>query len=240
VNPDHAVALGAAVQAGLKARDSALEEIRLTDVCPFTLGVDSGERDANGRFRLGLFSPIIERNTVLPTSRVQQFFTISDNQRQVKFDIYQGESRDVTANVKLGSISLPVPPRPAGQVQVDCRFSYDVSGLLEVDVAVPETGVREQLVIVDEDCGASTDSVELRRKVLAAMKIHPRDQAANAAAMARAERCYEALLGERRQYVGRLISSFQSVLDRQEARAIAQARKELEDALNQFEGERFL
>jgi molecular chaperone HscC len=240
VHPDHAVALGAAVQAGLKARDAALDEIRLTDVCPFTLGVEIAEYDRNGHLHTGIFSPIIERNTVIPASRVRDFSTMSDNQRAVEFGVYQGESRDVSANVKLGEVKLKVPPKPAGQIRIDCRFSYDVSGLLEVDVTVPETGTSKQLVICDDEDAPSAKEIEKRRKVLAALKVHPRDDAANAALLARAARCYEGFVGDRREMVGQLILAFQAVLDLQEPRAIDSARAELEQALDALEGERFL
>lgn len=240
INPDHAVALGAAVQAGLKSRDKALDEIRLTDVCPFTLGVDVVDYDRNGVMRHGVFAPIIERNTVIPASRVHCFATAEDNQKAVQFGIYQGEARQVAANVQLGSINVPVPPRPAGQVLVNCRFSYDVSGLLEVDVTIPETGVTKQLMICDDSDAPSEAEIEARRAVLAALKIHPREDAANAAALARAERCYESFLGERRDYIGKLIIGFEGVLERQDPRLIEQARQELEEALNALEGDRFL
>jgi molecular chaperone HscC len=240
VHPDHAVALGAAVQAGLKARDAALDEIRLTDVCPFTLGIEVAERDRNGLYRTGIFAPIIERNTVIPASRIHIFSTTADNQRSVRFGIYQGEARDVAANVKLGEVDLPVPPRPAGDVRIDCRFSYDVSGLLEVDVVVPETGATRQLVICDESDSPSEPELAERRRSLAALKIHPREDAANSAALARAERCYEGFVGERREYVGQLILDFEAVLQRQEPRPIAEARAELERELDGLEGDRFL
>lgn len=240
VHPDHAVALGAAVQAGLKARDAALDEVRLTDVCPFTLGVNTAEIDRNGRIRLGLFSPIIERNTVVPASRVRPFFTLKDNQEFVDFGIFQGEARDVAANIHLGSVRVPVPRKPAGHVRVDCRFSYDASGLLEVDVTVPETGATQQVVIVDQEDPAAGESLEARRQALAALKIHPRDDAANAAILARAGRCYEAFLGERRERISAMISEFQAVLDGQDPKLIASARKAMEAGLNQIEGERFL
>jgi len=239
LHPDHAVALGAAIQAGLKSRDAALEEIRLTDVCPFTLGVNSAEVDQAGKIHAGLFSPIIERNTVVPASRVRSFSTLYDNQTFVEFGIYQGEAREVVSNVRLGSIKIAVPPKPAYQVAVHCRFSYDASGLLEVDVTVPETGETKQLVIVDDDTAAMED-LTTRRQALEALKVHPREEAANAAALARAERCYEAFLGDRREHIGRLISGFQGVLDQQEPRAIAAARKTLEADLDRIEGERFL
>jgi len=240
LHPDHAIALGAAIQAGLKARNADLDEIRLTDVCPFTLGVDTVDRGVDSRLQRRVFSPIIERNTVVPASRVKTFSTAQDGQSFVEFNVYQGESHDLAENIKLGSIRVAVPPKPAGHVSLDCRFSYDASGLLEVDVTVNETGVTKQLVIVDEDDGAASTDLEARRKALEALKVHPREEAANAAALARANRCYASLLAERREYVGMLISRFQAVLDQQEPRAIETARKELEGQIDQIEGERYL
>jgi molecular chaperone HscC len=238
VDPDHAVALGAAVQAGLRGRDAALEEVRLTDVCPFTLGVEVTDFDRTGRRIPGIFSPIIERNTVVPASRVRDFSTVVDNQELVTLNIYQGEARLVQANVKLGSLNIPLPRKPAGQVRIDCRFSYDVSGLLEVDVTVPETGTTRQVVIHDEEDGDR--DLAARRKALAQLKVHPREQAANMAALARATRCYEALLGDPRMILGQVITDFEAMLDRQEPRAIEEARIALEEQLDGIEGQRFL
>jgi molecular chaperone HscC len=240
VDPDHAVALGAAVQAGLRSKDAALEEIRLTDVCPFTLGVETAQRDQLGRLHGGLFSPIIERNTVIPASRVHPFFTLHDNVGAVDIRIYQGEARHVSSNIPLGQLRVPVPPRPAGTVRVDCRFSYDTSGLLEVDVSIPETGVARQLVICDDAEAPDSAAIAARREVLAALKVHPRDDAANAALLARAARCYEAFVGERRDFVGELILVFQAVLEGQDPRKIDEARREIEQRLDAIEGERFL
>ena len=238
LDPDHAVALGAAVQAGLRARDAALDEVRLTDVCPFTLGVDTAERDPLGGLQQGVFAPIIERNTVIPASRVHHFQTVADKQRMVRFTVYQGEARDVSENVRLGEIEVPVPARRAGEVTVDVRFSYDPSGLLEVDATVPATGVTKTLVLADDD--KNSRDLDRRRAALAALKLHPREEAANAAALARAERCYQAQLGERRREIGRWIGAFRAVLDKQEPRAIADTRAQLEAALDEVEGERFL
>jgi molecular chaperone HscC len=240
VDPDQAVALGAAVQAGLRAKDAALDEIRLTDVCPFTLGVETAQRDRMGRLHAGLFSPIIERNTVIPASRAHSFSTMGDNQSLVDIGVYQGEARNVSANVLLGRLRVPVPPRPAGTVQVDCRFSYDTSGLLEVDVTVPETGVARQLVICDDTEAPDSEAIAARREALAALKVHPRDDAANAALLARAGRCYESFVGERRDLVGQLLLAFHEMLEGQDPRKIDEARREVELRLDALEGERFL
>jgi len=240
VHPDHAVALGAAVQAGLKAKDADLDEIRLTDVCPFTLGVDHAVPDGRGGFRTGLFSPIIERNTPIPTSRVNYYYTLQDNQRQVNFNVYQGEAREVKSNVKLGTLNVPVPPKPAGDVVIECRFSYDTSGLLEVDVKVPASGLERNLVILDEEEAPSAEEVAARRAVLAGMKRHPRDESANVAVLTRAARCYESFTGERRDWIGQGLAQFEAALATQDPRVIEPAREQFTQFLNEIEGERYL
>jgi len=167
------------------------------------------------------------------------FSTVQPGQRKVVFNVFQGESRLVADNIRLGQIEIPVPPARAGEIQVEVRFSYDVNGLIEVDVHVPHTGERRQLVIVDDQDGPPPD-LDQRRAVLSALKINPRDQDANRAAGARALRCYELFLGERRAQVAELISRFDTVLDRQDPRAIETARLELTQALDALEGETFL
>jgi molecular chaperone HscC len=240
VNPDEAVAIGAAIQAGLKARDVALKEVVLTDVCPYTLGIDTAERLPSGTIQHGLFAPIIERNTIVPASRERTFSTITDAQRLVKMNIYQGESRKVSDNVPLGKIEIPVPAGRAGEIAVNCRFTYDINGILEVDVHVPATGERRELVIVDDPDAVSPAVLEERRKALAALKVHPRDEQVNAAVLARLERCYEQSLGDRRETIGRWISQFTALVEAQNPRAIADARAKLTQALDSIEGESYL
>ncbi len=240
LDPDESVALGAAIQAGLQSRDAALKEVRLTDVCPFTLGIESSEEGAKGRIEVGLFAPIIERNTVIPASRVQNFAPMRDNQRQVEIKVYQGESRRVESNVFLQSITVPLPPGKRSESGFDVRFSYDVSGLLEVDIEVNQTGAKHQLLIRDSDDGMDDAELEKRRNELAKLKLHPREEAENAAVMARAERCYEGLIGEARQYLGACISQYSTALAGQDPREIAEARADMEKLLAEFDGERIL
>lgn len=238
VNPDEAVALGAAVQAGLKSRDEALKEVVVTDVCPYSLGVETARRLPGGGIEDGLFAPIIERGTVIPASRIHSFGTMHDNQTKVEFGIYQGEARLVRDNVEIGRTSVRVPRGPAGQ-QVDVRFSYDVSGLLEVDIVVPQTGERVSLTINDGMAGDEA-ALDKARKSLAALKVHPRDEAENKAAIARGEKCYENFLGEQRYWVGEVLSRFTAALETQDPRTIDAARKELHQVLDSLEGETFL
>ncbi|MFA5964773.1 MAG: molecular chaperone HscC [Sphingomonas sp.] len=238
INPDEAVALGAAVQAGLKARDAALKEVVVTDVCPYSLGVDMSRHLPGGGFETGIFAPIIERNTVIPASRMHSFGTMQDNQAVVEFGIFQGEARAVADNVEIGRTRIRVPRGPAGQI-VDVRFSYDVSGLLEVDIVVQQTGEKTTLVINDESAGDDA-ALAGRREALAALKTHPRDSEVNRAAMARGERAYENALGDERATIDMLISEFRVALDGQDPRVIEQARTRFQAAIDAIEGETFL
>lgn len=232
VHPDHAVALGAAIQAGLLSRDAALDEIRISDVCPFTLGVDTIERDQAGGFHHGVFSPIIDRNTPVPISRMGNYRTVQDNQKEILFNIYQGEAREVSGNVHLGAIRVPMPRRTAGEASADVRFTYDSSGLLEVDVTVNQTGVTKNLVIVDQSDRPSEKELAARRAELARLKFHPRDEAENIALTARAERMYEDFVGDERRIVGQWITDFAGAIDSQDHRRIAEARQVLIERLD--------
>jgi molecular chaperone HscC len=239
VNPDEAVAIGAAVQAGLKARDAALKEVVLTDVCPFSLGVETARKLGVGQYESGIFTPIIERNTTVPASRSKTFSTVDPNQDRVRVRVYQGESRLVDENVLIGELDVPVPRGPAGQL-VECRFSYDINGLLEVDVSIPASNERRQLVIHDPDVEVDPEEFRRRREALAAIKVHPRDDEANRAALARAERCWADSLGDQRDFVDSLIGEFKLALETQDPRTAERARDSLQEALDGIEGESFL
>jgi molecular chaperone HscC len=240
LNPDEVVALGAAVQAGLKARDAALAEVVLTDVCPYTLGVDSAEKRPDGTIHPDVFAPIIERNTVIPASREKEFATLGDGQQKVVFHVYQGESRKASENIDLGVVEVPVPARRAGEIKIKTRFTYDINGCLEVDVHVPATRESYQLVIFDRDADTPPADLVLRRRELAALKIHPRELDANRAASARAARCYEQFLGDQRLQVGRLIAAFEVALDTQEPVTANHARAQLLAALDALDGPTYL
>ncbi|MFN3558103.1 MAG: Hsp70 family protein [Brevundimonas sp.] len=239
VNPDEAVAIGAAVQAGLKSRDVALKEVVMTDVCPYSLGVEVAERGPGNRVIDGIFSPIIERNTVIPASRVNDYVPMQDNQRELVLRIYQGESRHVIDNVRLGEVRIPLAGGRAEDGATDVRFTYDINGLLEVDVTVRKTGETRQLTIVDDDVAAAPD-FEKRRAALAALKQHPRDSDAVKTTLARAARCYEDALGDVRQMLGDQITRFQMIVEAQDPREIQAGITQITEVLDRFEGQTWL
>ncbi len=235
VNPDEAVALGTAIQAGLKSRDKALSEIVLTDTSPHSLGVGVSIRNERGEPVGQEFSPIIERNTVIPASREHSYSPMHDHQREVRFLIYQGESRRLENNVQLGSLTLPLPPGKAREHQLLVRFTYDINGLLEVDTKVAGTGVRRTLVIEGNPGFLPPEEIQKRLFRLQALKVHPREQMENRTLLARGERIFEESLGDRRLRVGRLLAVFDAVMARQDPREIKEARRELGRGLDELE-----
>lgn len=234
LNPDEVVALGAAVQARLKMKDKALEETVMTDVplhAWHRRRATPGQRQPRG----GFYAPIIQRNTVVPVSRVQRFFPMSPQQKTIRIGVYQGESRLVRDNIPLGEVEVPVEPGPGHDQGVDVRFTYDVNGLLEVEVTVVATATVQHLVIESGQAHMSPEEIGRRLAELSALKIHPRDTLENRTLLAKAERLYELLLGEARDQVGQMILRFEQTLATQDERAIARDVHHFRDALKAIE-----
>lgn len=235
LNPDEAVAVGAALQCGMKQRNEAIKEIVLTDVCPFTLGTEV-VIDRHGMFReAGHYMPIIERNTVIPVSRTHTLYTACDYQTKIQVKILQGESRLARNNLYLGEISVPVPPRKEGEESIDVTYTYDNNALLEVEVKVNSTNEKKRLVIQKEENGLSEAEIEKRFEELKYLKIHPRDQEENQLVLLRAERLYEELSGQERQRIDESIARFEDILNKQDRNQIEKARKEFQEQLEEFE-----
>ncbi len=158
VHPDEAIALGAAVQAGLKSGSiSSASGIMITDVCPFTLGVAVQGGGGMGHMQ-GLFSPIIARNSTVPVSRSESYTTAHDEQTKVDIEVYQGESRLVRYNTPLGTLTVEgVPPGKAGQERVIVTFTYDINGILNVRTRIASTG-KEVSLKIDRSASRLSDS----------------------------------------------------------------------------------
>ena len=232
VDPDQAIAVGAALQSAMKARDQAIKEVILTDVCPFTLGTEVSS--FNGVFREeGHYAPIIDRNTVIPVSRTRRFYTAHDNQTTVSVHVLQGESRMARDNLLLGTLEIDVPPNKAGEEAVDITYTYDMNSLLEVEVQVVSTGVHKKAIIQKSDDMTEAEA-QKRLEELSYLKISPRDQEENKLLLFRGERMYEQAYGELRQQIDRALSRFEGVLDSADRVAIAKARRRLEAELNEI------
>jgi molecular chaperone HscC len=236
INPDEAVALGAAIQVALKERNELLKEVILTDVCPYTLGTEVAKEINNGKYQEGYFLPIIERNTPIPVSRVNRLTTIRDYQSKMELDIYQGENRLIKDNIKLGELEIGIRPDKAGEESIDVRFTYDINGLLEVEVTIVNTGEKKSLVIEKNKGTMTPQEIEERLKVLQELKIHPRDKMENKLLLVRGERLYQEALGEKREFIGDLLNMFDNVLSTQNEIEIKKAAKKLREHLEVMEG----
>lgn len=235
VNPDQAIALGAVVASGLKRRNAKLEEIILTDVCPYTLGTEVGKRDAEGHVQTGFFHPIILRNSTVPVSREDTFSPMQERQERLTIDVYQGENPLAANNIKLGEIDIKLDPRRSpAENSVVVRFTYDINGLLQVEVTERATGQRHELVLEQNPGLLTPEDIRARLAALASLKVHPRDQQENIAVLTRAERMYEEYLHERER-LQEWILHFRSALDTQDNALIAKQRQAFADALDQLE-----
>jgi molecular chaperone HscC len=234
LDPDQVVAQGAAIQAALKARSAALEEVVLTDVCSYTLGIETSTQIGRN-YEAGHYLPIIERNSIVPVSRVKTVYTLQDNQEQVVVRIFQGESRLVKDNVALGELAIKVPKRKAGEVSLDVRFTYDNNGLLEAQVNIPLTGQQHSLVIENNPGVLTPEEIQQRLQNLAQLKIHPREQQVNTLLSARLERLYQESLGDLRDQIGHWAKQFQIALDSQDERQIREVRTELSRHLSELD-----
>jgi molecular chaperone HscC len=237
INPDEVVALGAAVQAGLKARDAALDDVVLTDVCPYTLGTDISVRIGNNDYLHDRFLPIIERNTVVPCSRADTVMPLDDRQRTTHIGVYQGESRIASNNIKLGGFSVDVPVGKDIDRSIEIRYTYDINGILEVEATVAATGKKTAIVIEENPGVLSKEEIAIRLKALEGLKIHPRDTLENRTLLARAERVYEEALGDLRDYVGMQITVFEKSLESQDLKEAEAARTELTAFLDEVEAD---
>lgn len=240
INPDEVVALGAAVQAGLKMKDAALNEVVMTDVTPYSLGVALTVRIGNNQFSEGHFDPVIERNCAVPISRVKRYAPFQDGQRSLNLEVYQGEARMVKDNIHLGTLTVPLPGGKRDEASVDVRFTYDINGLLQVEAHVLKTGDNFSLIIEGNPGLLSKEEIASRLASLADLKIHPRDRIEYRTLLALAERLYQQLRGEQREWFAVQIRRFEQALASQDTRTIEHNRREFEEILGCIERDTFI
>lgn len=233
IDPDTAVALGAAVQAGLADRDGALKDVIMTDVCPFTLGVVVTDT-SDPKLMTNFVRAVIERNAVVPISRSMRLCTLDDNQTSIPVMVFQGENLRPEANIHLGTIPLTVPPKPKGQECVDIQFTYDINGALEVEAKVLSTGVTDRKIFRNAS-GLSEDELDRRFKVLAALKLHPREQIESKTLIARAERLYAEQTPQNRELLRRWIKQFEIEILDQRLREPSSVRSAFSERLDSME-----
>ncbi len=212
VNPDEAVAMGAALQGGVLSGDRT--DVLLLDVTPLTLGIETMG---------GVMTPLIEKNTTIPTKKSQVFSTAEDNQSAVTVHVLQGERKQAHGNKSLGQFNLEgIPAAQRGMPQIEVSFDLDANGILNVSAKDKNTG-KEQSIVIKASSGLSDDEIDQM----------VRDAEANA----EEDKKFEALAGARNQ-ADAMVHATRKTLDEagdkaseEEKSTVETAIKELEEAL---------
>lgn len=233
--PDEAVALGAAVQAGLLRDHVAVKELLVTDIAPFTLGVAACERVGNTYVR-GLYAPILDRGTVLPASRSRHFSTLHDWQTEIEVDVFQGEHSLCRDNTHLGRFAVAEIPRDrAGMQSVEMRFTYDLNGLLDIDATVVTTGKTTTHLIERAPGSLSKSQIQRARDRMNQIKFHPRESLPNTSVLAKAEALFLQLKGMERESLAEAMAAFRLALETQDTEVISSMRSALADTVSRLE-----
>ncbi|CAG8560554.1 9367_t:CDS:1 [Cetraspora pellucida] len=152
INPDEAVAYGAAIQGGILSGDERVKDILLVDVCPLTLGIETTG---------GVMTKLIPRNTMIPTKKSQIFSTAADNQPTVLIQVYEGERSMTKDNNLLGKFELTgIPPAPRGVPQIEVTFEIDANGIMKVSAADKGTGKSESITITNDKGRLSKEEID--------------------------------------------------------------------------------
>ena len=226
-DPDTVVAYGVGIAVGMKERNKVFKERILTDVCPFTLGTEIVGRR---------FAPIIPRNTTVPTSRSEYFYTIEDYQSQVTVGIYQGESLNIDDNLFLGEFLLDVPQNLAGKEAINVRFTYDINGILEVEAKVVSTGLKKSKLIVNGDLSEEEKNEKI--KMLEEIKIQSENKNKDKLLLERANRIYAEIVNtEIRNHISGYLKNYQIVVATGDRIRIQKAKESFSQFLDKIDPE---
>lgn len=231
INPDTAIAVGAGIFAGIKDRNENLKDVILTDICPFSLGTAIFD-EASGE---NLMSFIIERNTSLPTSRMQTYSAVHDGQKRVKIDIYQGESMLPAKNLLLGELTVDCPPTGKNQPICTVRLTYDINGILIVDVTAVGNNQTLSKTFLSKNNAMSEYEIKKCSERMEKLKISPAENEENRMLIARAERIFEESLAYERDIIMRRLITFKAALQSGNNHEIRSAYYSLEKLLDTLE-----
>ena len=226
-DPDKVVAYGVGVAVGMKERNKMFKERILTDVCPFTLGTELvGKR----------FAPIIPRNTTVPTSKSEYFYTIDDYQDKVNVGIYQGESLNIDDNLFLGNFLIDVPRNIAGKEAINVRFTYDINGILEVEATVVSTGLKKSKLIVNGDLSEEEKNEKI--KMLEEIKIQSENKNKDKLLLERANRIYAEIVNtEIRNHISDYLENYKMVVATGDRIRIQKAKESFSQFLDKIDPE---
>ncbi len=222
---DKVVAMGAGIYTGIRGRNQDIRDILMTDVCPFTLGVESFRRQGD---KQGYLLPMIERNSTLPAFRCERLVTLYDYQSKVTIKIYQGEEYYAKDNIYLGEVTANVEPKKAGLEWIDVYFSYDINGILHVEV-VNSRQEKNQILLANQQL--SPAELEHYKRVLEEQMISEKEQENHEKLLEKARGYYEQSTGARREWIGRMIDWFIAGINSNRRYRIKKAVREMEEQL---------
>ena len=236
MNPDQMIAIGAGTYAGIKERDTEVKDMLLMDVCPFSLGTSVYNR---AHPKDSYNDVIIERNSALPASREKIYYPTSPRQKRVLIDVNQGEALYAKDNLHLGELKVELPQNEetvrSGTEAIKVRFTYDINGILVVDVTIMSTGKEERLVIVNEEIGMSEEEIEKAVAELEKIKFQPQGEEENQLVLERAKKLYQETTGNIREEIERRMQYFTEILIYQNELDIKKSRRSFEAYLNRIE-----
>ncbi len=208
--PDEIVALGVGLCAGIKERAEDLQDLVMTDVCPFSLGVATYSYRGDKTPHMAVLIP---RSSMLPASHQGTFYTMYDDQRALRFEIYQGEGYFASENLKLGEVEVQVPPGPAGEQSATVTFTYDIDGILHVS-ARSSGGDRRDRLILNSNLHLSESEREKVMARISEIELAAQGTQKEQLLLERALRLYEQVPGRRRELVAGLIAQWNTTMGR--------------------------
>jgi len=233
MTPDEIVAAGVGTYAGIKERKQEIRDLVLTDTCPFTLGVNVVNPADH---RNPIMSPIIERNSILPSSKKGFYTNASAYQGEMLIKVYQGEGYYCRENIYLGEVRISIPKKKKEENRVEVCFTYDINGILLVEVTDLDNGIKEQAVLSSDQFRLKEEELKQRVEELKNYKLAPPGGIRTKLALARGERLFVQMMGGRRRAVENVMGKLHMAMSTQNDQAIANCLKEAEAVFDFLEG----
>lgn len=231
-SPDEIVSQGAGIYAGIKERKEDIKELLLTDICPFTLGIAINNRSGDRR---SIFSPIIERNSVLPSASTQIYTNVYDGQTKVTLRVFQGEAYYCEDNLFLGELELSIQPLPAGHACILVTFSYDINGILVVDASEGTEKNVAQKVFISKNLRLSEEEIDAKIKELETYKDRCGTNMHSEFILAKGKRVFAETTGLNRQKIGALLQQYEEALAGNDRKNVVRMQNLLEEFLEKME-----